>query len=421
MVARGVAGVLDPRRAVIEHLRSGVPSPQAADLLVGARERLVETIEQDLVRLAEGTGARHMQVIAGNYGDGKSHLLQALWQRARRAGWLVSYVSVSREAPLDQIERVYRKVAARTYMPGLDRPGIGPLLETLVERPAAAERLLRFAARELHAKVRVALEARLEGRGDPQIVEEDLAGYRHSNADVRRAYQERVGRAAPRIDRYRVVEHAIDYFRLLDAATAALDMPGWLVLFDEVEMIGSLQKRGRALSYATMAEFIDGVRLPHTYSVWAMASNFRNELLAQDESGALASWLVEKGQTALAERIVAPLQALRHASVLPKLTDEALAQAFDTIIELHAGAMAWTPPFDGAALLERIRRQLPERDAKVRQLVRASVQYLDLTFVYGEEPRLTMRALGEAAAMLPADPEDDLGADENVRRDWPED
>lgn len=412
----------DAARLVIEHLRSGVPSPEVAAALSTARERLMETLEQEMGRVATGGGAtRHHQVMTANYGDGKSHVLNALWLRARRQGWLVSLVSVSREAPLDQAERVYRKVAARTYMPEVERPGLGPMLDALAQRPEAAQRLLRQVERELHPKVALAVAARLDGKGDPVTVDEELHGYRHSVGDIRRAYQERTGQRAPKVERYLVGEHAFDYFRLVDAMTRVLELPGWLLLFDEVEMIGNLGRLGRARSYAFMDRITDPKTLPATFSVWMVSGNFRPNVVDRlDEPTRLPEWLRKRGSEALASQVARPIEELTRAQALGPVTTDDLRDMFDAIVQVHAAALHWQPPLDGASLLARIRAQLPERDAKVRQMVRAAVQYLDLMRQYGREPRLRLRAVDEAATS-PQEQEDEPPAGVPVERDWPED
>jgi len=405
-------------RTVIEHLRSGVPSPEVADALSAGREGLLDGLEADMSRLALGGGGPRLEVLTANYGDGKSHLLNALWLRARHQGWLVSMVTVSRETPLDQPERIYRKVAARTFAPGVRRPGLGPLFDRLAERPETTQRVLRDVERSMHPKVALALAARLEGRGDPTTVDEDLHGYRHSVADVRRAYQERTGLRPPKVEPYRAGEHGFDYFRMVDAIVRGLEIPGWLVLFDEVEMIAGLGRAARARSYALVDRFASRDLVPSTFSVWMVSSNFRPRVMDDlRDPDVLPGWLAARGQEALARQIVRPLESLVAARALPPLSDEDVRAIFDTIIDLHARALAWRPPLDGADLLARIRVQLPERDVKVRQLVRAAVQYLDLTRQHGVEPRLRLRAVVEGVWPVGEEPSPDVP----VVREWPED
>lgn len=409
----------DAARVVIEHLRSGVPSPEVAAALSGAREPLLQAIERDMAARAGGDTTTAYRAITANYGDGKSHLLNALGLRARERGWLVSTVTVSRESPLDQTERVYRKLAAHTRMPGVGRSGLGPLLDAVAARPEIVERLLAQVWRDLHPKVALALEARVRGHGDPVTVDEDLHGYRHSVADIRRAYQERTGDAPPRVERYLLGEHAFDYFRLVDALVHALDLPGWLLLFDEVEMISSLGRLGRARSYAFMGQVTDGRLLPHTFSVWMLSTNFRNRIVDDfDDPTHLAPWLAQRNREGLSRQIVRPLGALVGAAALAPLGDGELRQTFDAILEAHARALDWRPPLDGATLLARILRRMPERDTKIRQRVRAAVQYLDLLKLYGEEPRLIVRTVAEATAPGPDDDEPPEGLP--VQRDWPD-
>lgn len=404
-------------RRVIEQLRSGVPSREVAAALPFGRVRLFSDFEEDLEKLKGGTRGRNFLVLVANYGDGKTHALQGAWHAAEKRNFLVSALTVSRETPLDRTDRVYRKIILRTYAPGVGRSGLDPLLREIGKRPEDVQRLLRFSERELHPKVHLALEARFEGRGGQgDVWDEDLAGYFHTVGTVRQKYRESF-RKAPQVPKFVMREHSFDYFRLVDELTVTAGLSGWVILVDELEMLARLGKRARALSYAFLAKLTTERRLPHTYSVWALASSFQTDLLeAKDEAAKLPEWLVERGAPELAAAVADPIHLLSSAPVLPPLKEEDLVQTFSAIVASHGMAYGWNPSLDGRDLLARIRKWMPERDVKVRQLVRAAVQFLDILCQHGEEPDL--RLTGVDAPLEVSEDDEEPPAGEGVLRTW---
>ncbi len=405
-------------RTCIEHLRAGVPSLPVAELLSAGRTRVLAEIAEDLRALEGGRARRNMRIIAANYGDGKSHTLNAIRAMAEREHFLVSQLTVSRETPLDRVERVYRKLIARTYFPGIGRPGLDAVLQEIERRPEAVQRLLRYAQTKLHTKVGLVLEARLEGRrGDIEPLDRDLSGYFLAMPDLRRAYEDNVGRKLAPIERFKQ-DNAFDYLRLVGEMSTVAGLAGWVILIDEAEMIGSVGRRARAKSYDFLSRLQDRALMPQTYSVVAVAASFQQTLVEKLGDGEdLPAWLRERGHEQLAETVGEPIRQLQSAPHLPPLSEADLAQVFDGIVKTHADAFGWSPPLSGADLLRRIRGPLRERDIKVRQLVRAAVHFLDLYSLYGQEPMLQVHDIAEPMPVAAA-VEDEPQEGEGVRRGW---
>ncbi|MDA8064103.1 MAG: DUF2791 family P-loop domain-containing protein [Thermaerobacter sp.] len=408
----------DLARRVIEHLRAGVPSLESAEVLSAGRRRLLGEIEEDLAALARGS-RRGLRIIAGNYGEGKTHTLEAVEALARRDNFVVGLLTVSRETPLDRPDRIYRKLVRRTYLPGLARPGLEPILRRLGENEGAVQRLLRFCEQNLHPKLALVLEARLESTfGDVEKFERDISGYFLTSAETRRAYAAVMGRKAPKIPSFRSGD-AFDYLRLLDEAAVRAGFSGLVLLFDEVEMLGRLGRLGRARSYDFLQRLSDPRIFPHTYPVLAVASSFQADLEGRlGEMEHLPAWLEAHGRPEFKEAVRSVVRRLEEAPHLAPLSEEDLAEVFGGIAQAHAAAFSWQPPVDGKELLAAVRVPLRERDLKVRQLVRAAVHYLDLYRAYGEAPQLQVQAMGEAAPVYGGD--EGMEEGEAVRRNWPD-
>jgi len=407
-------------RRIIDQIRSGVSSKEAAAALPFGRESILEEIRSDLGKIAsDGRPSHPYRVFLADYGVGKTHMLQSVWSLAEQAGFVVSHITISREAPLGRPDRVYRKLMARTFLPGRHEAGIGPLLDDLARRPEETGELLRFSERELHPRLALVLEARLRAAGgrDDEVLDQDLAGYFPPLPELRLAYRERFG-TAPKVERFRLADHAFDYFRLLDRLVASGGCAGWVLLFDEFEMVGRLGRRARAASYEFFRRVALDRELPHAMSFWGVAASFKTETLEKrSEAESLGVWLEARGEKDEARQVRGVLELLSAQPALPPLKEAQIAETFAAIGRLHGLAYGWQPP--ETDLYREVRALVPERDVKMRQLVRAAVQILDLRLVHGEAADLLVEEVQEAP-LTPLD-EEEPPEGEGVGRAWPDD
>src|SRR6266446_6126403 len=100
----------DCRRA-IEALRSGVPNRDAVRVM-GCNQGAVERLFIDKLRQVADYLAADKQVngllVSGDFGCGKSHLLEYLEYCALLEGFICSRVVISKETPLYDPARLYR-------------------------------------------------------------------------------------------------------------------------------------------------------------------------------------------------------------------------------------------------------------------------------------------------------------------------
>ncbi|MEG0216362.1 MAG: DUF2791 family P-loop domain-containing protein, partial [Hungatella sp.] len=87
-------------RHVIEALRSGVPSRAVGQYFSEARPVIMKTIT-DEINAVSSTGTSTGRIISGKYGEGKTHLLNTVFNIAHENNMVVSYLSLSKETPFD--------------------------------------------------------------------------------------------------------------------------------------------------------------------------------------------------------------------------------------------------------------------------------------------------------------------------------
>ncbi len=119
-VGSGLPDWVVDRRAV-ESLRSGVPNRDAVRALGCAQPAIEDRFRRQLEAVAEAF-PRGEQVegllVAGDFGSGKSHLLEYLQQIALAERFVVSKVVISKETPLHDPVKLYRAAVRAAVVPG---------------------------------------------------------------------------------------------------------------------------------------------------------------------------------------------------------------------------------------------------------------------------------------------------------------
>jgi len=150
---------------VLEALRVGVAPGHLVELYTVGRETEMALVEADLDQTLQSGAAR---VFLGDYGSGKTHVLDCIEDRALRRNFLVARVTLDgTEVAPSHPRRVYRALVQNLVYPERsDRPGLEPLLEAALEK--AAERWLRRRSSRYHHYLSPALAHYRELRRNPQ-------------------------------------------------------------------------------------------------------------------------------------------------------------------------------------------------------------------------------------------------------------
>lgn len=374
---------------IIESLRSGVPFPSLAERLPIGRSRLLSLVRERL-----GDERPAPLIVRAHYGDGKTHFLQAIAGQAQDSQWVVSRVSISREAPLSNLDKLYSVVAQGTRVPGSRQVGIQPILEHL--RGRTAEVLAQLQQAHIPERLQLSVEAYLQD--ELQYRDEllaDLSGDMMAVSRLRQILKELFGQSR-RFDRYTLSRDPIWTFRLLAQLIQLAGYQGWVLLIDELELIGKVGLGARAHAYANLIALTPGGGGPErTLVVGALASNYYTDVIEEkQDTFRIIEWLTKRGRTEEAQSARAGLALLEAAEALPPLSSREMRVLFESIREAHGVAYQWAPP-DLDRLEAYVRTHVPGNDSKVRTCVRTAVQWLDLWFQYGRDPEVVVWQIGE--------------------------
>jgi hypothetical protein len=369
-------------RRAVEALRSGVPSRDAVAITGSGQSAIEDRFAGLLERTAAGTPGGLL--IGGGFGSGKSHLLEHLSVLALEQGHTVSRVVISKETPLHDPAKVLAAALSSAVTRDRPRPALEEAAVALDIDGREHLELLRWASSAdsgLNERFAVTLDlfARLRHRdatyantlvrfwsGDPVPVPE-----------LRRRARD-LGLPRPTLSPVKAKELAVQRLRFAARLLAAAGSRGWVILFDEVELIGRYSLLQRARSYAEIARWTrggHGGQGTPLAAVLAMTDDFEAAVITgRRDREVVPEKLHAKGTAGTAELAVLARQGMRvidremHLLVPPD--DAELDQVYTRLKQLHGEVFGWDPPDVGG--LERLGAN------RMRQYVRAWINEWDL-------------------------------------------
>jgi hypothetical protein len=361
---------LQARRA-IEALRAGVPNRDAVRALGFADDALVRGFDERLEILLSGAADDRQPVgllLAAEFGGGKSHALEYLRHRALERNVAVSKVVISKETQLFDPAKLFRSAVEALEVD--DRTG-DALADIAVTRLNSNENRARFdefanwlntsglnsrfaASLGLfeHAQADTGLQSRLVsfwGGGKLNVTE--LKGSLKSCGMAGLFPLEKIAAR----------DLARQSFGFMARLLRAAGYEGWVILLDELELIGRYSVLQRGRSYGELARLFgldDEGRIPGLLTVGAITPDFESAVLVgKDDYNQIGFKFRARGDyeseltAALAERAMDVLR-LDHAVLLRRPDTSMLAHTLTQLAEVYGEAYGARPDvgpvsFDG--------------------------------------------------------------------------
>jgi P-loop Domain of unknown function (DUF2791) len=410
-VDRAVTG-----RRAIEALRAGVPSRDAVAATGSGQSAIEDRV--GLLREAAAQGRPGGLLVGGGFGTGKSHLLEHLARLALDAGFAVSRVVVSKETPLYDPGKVFAAAVESAVVAGRPRPALLEAAALLDPEGRGHAELLRWASspgsglnERFAATLTLFATARDRDAGWADAIVRFWSGDPIATTELRRRMKE-AGELRPSLPPVSAKDLALQRIRFAPRLLAAAGSAGWLILFDEVELIGRYSLLQRARAYAEIAHWVRGEHGgPGTplAAVLAMTDDYEAAVITGRRDGAVVPERLQAKQTpqadALASAATLGMRIIDREMHLLSPPDEAeLRQAYDRLKELHGEVFGWSPP--DVSGLERLGA------TRMRQYVRAwinewdlrrldagyqpATEIVDVTSDYREDPDLELSDIATA-------------------------
>lgn len=391
-------------RRAIERLREGLFDPVAVRLLTAHEKHLNEAMDRAFAKVDEGK-APHLCVV-GAYGQGKSHSLTYIQDRALREGFAASMINLDpREIPFRDLGQVYRALMAGLKLPGKvdsftskwkawaeDKNGAkeeatGSLADLLPEEiPHFFKCVLVAIAQKSLAQKSISLpdkqknskkHAGFRPREFPYLLSRAINGEPVPTARMRDAFKYR------QVSFYkegslvcRGSEPFLNMIRGLASLFRKIGYRGWVVLFDEAESISQAQVFARSRSYKLLDRMFspEAGTAAELFPVFAFTDDFFERVKQEDYGRAR---IREDMEIPYFERNYAEAWQGLNLYRLHDLSKEEWKELSRKLIRLHATAYGWSPP--EPRMQEAMARRLDElRSQETRLKLKALVDQLDL-------------------------------------------
>ena len=355
-------GNLANRRA-IEALRNGVPNSDAVRIL-GCRQPEAEHKFNDL--LAEASNGDRVpkgslgMLVSGEFGAGKSHLLTYLQHLALERGFVCSRVAISKETPLFKLDKVFISAADSAVVPGrkgrlieeldlcskLDSKAYGNFYGWV----ANADRLGRLSGMFHGSLVAYEISSDLELKGR---IEAFWAGNRISAPEIKSELR-RNGK--PHVCAFRtprLSELPSQRLRFVLEMIKGAGYKGWVVLLDEVELVGSYSRLQRGRAYAELARWMgqaDAEAYPGLVAVGTVTEDFAAVVISPDGRKKDGDYIVpalrnRPRDEGIADLAAAGMRLLEGECIplRPPTLDE-VGDAVERIRQLYSEVYGWEAP-----------------------------------------------------------------------------
>ena len=385
--------ILACRRA-LEALRNGVPNREAVNIL-GCNQPVAESRFDEMLTVVADSdnppeGALGM-LVSGDFGSGKSHLLTHLEHQALSKGFVCSTVVISKETPLYDLGKVFKSAVDNARMPNRS----GRLIEELGQalEPDSQE----YADFFLWAND-------TDSNGLSQMFPASLLVHERSrdlelNSDIEYFWAGDRIKISRVKDGLRQIEQMRNYsFRAPKAAELppqrlrfvielikAAGYKGWVVLLDEIELVGSYSILQRGRSYAELSRWLGQAvdePYPGLVTVGTATVDFAPAIISPSGEKKDRDYVSAKLETRYGNIVARAETGMRlleqNCIPLNEPNDAEVRETIAKLQEIYSTAYSWPAP----ALQAEARGAGYQN--RMRYKVRASINEWDLRRLYPE-------------------------------------
>jgi len=187
-------------------------------------------------------------------------------------------------------------------------------------------------------------------------------------------------------------KHMDDYFTALSYLFLKLGYGGWVILFDEAELIGRLGKKTRLKAYKNIAPFLFGgeySRMQAVYSIFTFTASYNEDVIeTRNEFENLAQAEVAPDDRTAIEKT---LNAIVSAWQLQELTPNEIQEIMRSLYSFYQRAYDWAPDID----INEILAHSDSHGYLLRTRIRAAVECLDQLYQYNKVGPIIINTLGK--------------------------
>jgi P-loop Domain of unknown function (DUF2791) len=345
--------------------------------------------------------------------------LEHLARLALDVGFTVSRVVISKETPLYDPAKVFAAAVESAVLADRPRPALVEAAAALDLDGRGYAELLRWASspgadlnERFAATLSLFAHARERDATWANAIVRFWSGDPIATIDLRRRMKE-LGDPRPSLPSVSVKDLAVQRIRFAPRLLTAAGSAGWIILFDEVELVGRYSLLQRARAYAEIARWVRGEHAgqgAHLAAVLAMTDDYEAAVITGRRDGEVVPEKLHAKQTPdatqLASAAAAGMRIIdREMQVLTPPDDAELRQAYERLKQLHGEVFGWNPPdvtgierLGATRMRQYVRAWINEWD--LRRLdsgYRPVTEIVDVSSDYREDPDLELSGIATGA------------------------
>ena len=387
-------------RRALEALRNGVPNSEAVRML-GCNQPRVEARFDDMlnhVMNADNQPDNSLgMLVSGDFGSGKSHLMAHLEHQALSRDFVCSKVTISKETPLYDLGKVFKSAVDNGRISGRNGRLIQELMQVMRPNSPAYADFYTWANDEassglIHPIFPASLLVH-ERSGDMELndeIESFWAGDRILVSKVKGGLKLIGPKGIFAFKAPKPADLPPQRLRFAIELIKAAGYKGWIVLIDEIELIGSYSILQRGRSYAELARWM-GQDVSETYPglvvVGTVTDDFATAIIRPDGQKKDHDYMRPKLEANpryrhIAARAETGMRLLeRECESLNPPSDDDVNATVEKLRKLYSDAYGWdAPPLEGKAGGAGHQRRM-------RYKVRSAINEWDLMRLYpGSKP-----------------------------------
>ncbi len=352
-------------RRAIEALRAGVPNRDAVRVLGGSQLVIEDQFKKQLqsVRQSFPQGmAPEGTLVTGDFGTGKSHLLEYLQHIALENNFVCSKVVISKETLLYNPAKVYQAAILSAKVPDRSGAALSVVATRLnFQSPYYVSFYRWLNSPSCNLSSRFAATVYVFERGgahrSPEIADRIIqfwSGGKLYNSELKDWLKQMGETATYKIDKVSEKALALQRYAFAPQLMVAAGYAGWVVFIDEVELIATYGLRSRAKSYAAIARLLGKLeesRIPGLTTLLTLSGAFEGEVLgARKDDERIPNKLSASGSEEdllLASQAERGMMIIRQDKMQLKEPDtEIIKDIHGKVATIYSDAYTWHPPQD---------------------------------------------------------------------------
>lgn len=377
---------------LIEAVRAGIPSRSLVSLLPDLRKKLTDLIDEDLDRMSAGSPVKG-RVIWGNYGQGKTHFLKSVEKRILEKGFAVSYISLNKDLGLSNMFNLFPALSSHVLTRETKIPGLLNQLASHRLSPKILETLDALSLNISHPLPHLVFQSfiRYDAK-DMILLYNTLMGKKENIVAAKQIVKSYMKYDYQRMPKFIRKEHLISFIEFFSILVKSLSSKGWVILIDELEVVGRMGKISRLNSYKNLS-WLMNLANEHNLPIYTLAASA--EALKEDvfygHKKQDAFEMPELAKERLGEKTSSAIKNLfdditdNQGMVLTPISTDDYIVLLDKLLRIHQNAILWKYECPQNIVQDTLQRIDPT-NKPVRQVLRMFIETLDLYSTLGIIP-----------------------------------